>query len=733
MNFKFKNCILSAALAMALPAVSYGQTDSTFQQSQDITAISLEDLMNVKIVSASRSEEKAFEAPLSSFVVTRREIFNSGATSIPEALRLCPGLFVKQMANGTYDVSIRGLDNLPTHQYNNSNKFILVMIDNRPVFDYLQGGTYWQNFPIDIIDIERIEVVLGPSAPLYGPNAVTGVINIITKNADQNGISASAHAQGGYPGTVIGQGYVGYKPSEKIDFSGSFNYQHRNRGTIDYYDIGRRGFITDLDSSTVPQYKDPNMRKVYLPDSHLALEKTGINLNVNFRPKEDIKLHVAGGYNGNKSWYAIGTGLTMTQMSNNSVYGMVKGEVKGFSILASILNGKQGLVGDLETYQYNYRNIDAYIDYTIRITDKFNLRPAIHFQNSTVNDEPYTVERNESGLFNDKATMHNIAASLKADYTLGKFRFIGALRGDKFKFPEKLYLSYQGIVNFRVNDKNNLRFVVARSNSGSFIYDTYAKLNIDTKPTTPFPTEIWVNGSKDRRLVQNDMIELGYRLQLMENLQVDIAAFHQSTQNFIATITQAYQVDMPNNRFVVNVNASNLDLKAIQNGATIAMNLALSKNKINIKPFITIQKTRLLNYSPYYYTPDGSPNPNYNINTQSDVDGKGTPDVYGGFYANYAPNVKWNININGYLMSKYAIYSYASAQQSAQQGIFPYNEYSISNINGKLITNAKVSYQVTRTLNIFINARNAFDEDSREFFGSDLIHGLYLAGIHFDY
>ncbi|WP_028980601.1 TonB-dependent receptor plug domain-containing protein [Sporocytophaga myxococcoides] len=729
MNPKFKNCILSAALAMAIPAISYAQTDSTFQQSEDITAISLEDLMNVKIVSASRSEEKAFEAPLSSFVVTRKEIFNSGATSIPEALRLCPGLFVKQMSNGAYDVTIRGMDNLPTHQYNNTNRFILVMIDNRPVFDYLQGGTYWQNLPIDIIDIERIEVVLGPSAPLYGPNAVTGVINIITKSLDKNGISATAHAQAGAPGTYIGQAYIGFKPSEKIDVSGSFNYQNRHRGTVDFYDFEKRQFITNLDSSSTESYKNPDSRKQYLPNPDLALEKTAGNLNVNLRPAEDIKIHLASGYNQNRAWYGISAGSPMTYLSNKSYYGMIKSELKGFLVQASILNGVQGLVGDVSQYQYKYRNIDAYIDYTIKVTDKFNIRPAINYQNSSVDDTPYTVDKNKSGIFNNKATMFNFAASLKADYTLGKFRFIGALRGDKFKFPEKLYLSYQGIVNFRVNEKNNLRLVAARSNSGSFIYDTYAKLNVGNippNPFNPFPTQIWVLGSKDRRLVTNDMLEIGYRLQLMENLQLDIAGFHQVAQNFSSTVQEAPAVS--NNVVFVNMSITNLDLKAVQNGATIAMNLALSKNKINIKPFVTIQKTRLKNYSPYYSSPEGSQNPNYTTETQSDVDGKATPNVYGGFYANYTPNSKWNVNVNGYLMSKYSIYTLSSTQDGV-----PYNEFPISNINGKLILNAKISYQLTKNLNIFANTRNAFDEDSREFFGSDLIHGLYLAGIHFDY
>ena len=71
------------------------------------------------------------------------------------------------------------------------------MIDNRPVFSSLQGGTYWQNLPVGIAEIDRIEIVHGPSSPLYGPNAVSGVINIITKRPKEIGTYVSTDVQGG--------------------------------------------------------------------------------------------------------------------------------------------------------------------------------------------------------------------------------------------------------------------------------------------------------------------------------------------------------------------------------------------------------------------------------------------------------------------------------------------------------------------------------------------------------
>src|SRR6187549_864011 len=149
----------------------------------DLYTLSLEELMNVPIVSASKKSETLFDAPLSSYTITRADIDKAGSTSVMEALRLAPGVIVREQTNGVYDIHIRGLDNILRYSedFTKSNLSTLVMIDNRPVFNHNLGGTFWEALPVDLNDVERIEIVRGPSAPLFGPNAVTGVINIITK------------------------------------------------------------------------------------------------------------------------------------------------------------------------------------------------------------------------------------------------------------------------------------------------------------------------------------------------------------------------------------------------------------------------------------------------------------------------------------------------------------------------------------------------------------------------
>lgn len=169
----------------------------------DIVGVSLDELyemiLNKDIVSASKKVESSFESPLSTSVISHDEIVESGARTIEEVLRLVPGLIVREKTNGNFDVHIRGNDNLPPdHMFVYSeNSITLVMIDNRPVYNYVHGGTFWETLPVGIEDIDRIEVVRGPSSALYGPNAVSGVVNIITKVQESKKLSVDANAQAG--------------------------------------------------------------------------------------------------------------------------------------------------------------------------------------------------------------------------------------------------------------------------------------------------------------------------------------------------------------------------------------------------------------------------------------------------------------------------------------------------------------------------------------------------------
>jgi iron complex outermembrane receptor protein len=153
----------------------------------ELADLSLDELMQVNITSVSKKSEKLSEAIAAVYVVTQNEIRRSGATSIPEALRLVPGVDVSQIDPNKWAIGIRGFNG------RFSNK-LLVMIDGRSVYTPTFSGVYWENQDYLMEDIERIEVIRGPGATLWGANAVNGIINVITRetNKTQGGVVSYA-------------------------------------------------------------------------------------------------------------------------------------------------------------------------------------------------------------------------------------------------------------------------------------------------------------------------------------------------------------------------------------------------------------------------------------------------------------------------------------------------------------------------------------------------------------
>ena len=148
--------------------------------------MSLEQLSQIEVTTPSREPKRAFRSPVAVYVLTSDQIHRSGATSIPEALRLVPGVEVAQIDANKWSIGIRGFGT-------RFSRGVLVLIDGRTVYSTLLAGTYWEVQDTNMDDIDRIEVIRGPGGTIWGPNAVNGVINIITRNArDTQGTQVSA-------------------------------------------------------------------------------------------------------------------------------------------------------------------------------------------------------------------------------------------------------------------------------------------------------------------------------------------------------------------------------------------------------------------------------------------------------------------------------------------------------------------------------------------------------------
>jgi len=144
----------------------------------DLRNLSLEELLHLEVTSVRKKDERLDRTAAAVYVITRDQIRRSGITSIPELLRLAPGVHVARVSGDTWAISVRGFNGALSDK-------LLVMIDGRTVYNPLFSGVFWGAQDTLIDDIDRIEVVRGPVSPLWGSNAVNGAINIITRPAEQ--------------------------------------------------------------------------------------------------------------------------------------------------------------------------------------------------------------------------------------------------------------------------------------------------------------------------------------------------------------------------------------------------------------------------------------------------------------------------------------------------------------------------------------------------------------------
>jgi iron complex outermembrane receptor protein len=224
-----------AFLASAVPLLADNQ--------RDLTSISLEELAQTRVTSVSKEEEPLFQTPAAVYVITAEDIRRSGATSIPEALRLAPGVDVARINSSQWAVGIRGF----TSRLSRSE---LALMDGRSLYTPLFAGTYWEVQDTILDDIERIEIVRGPGGTLWGANAVNGIVNIITKNSKdtQGGLlyGGGGNQERGFVGARYG-GTAGDTGTYRVYgkyFDREAGY-HASNDNFDQWHMAQGGFRSD--------------------------------------------------------------------------------------------------------------------------------------------------------------------------------------------------------------------------------------------------------------------------------------------------------------------------------------------------------------------------------------------------------------------------------------------------------------------------------------------------------
>jgi iron complex outermembrane receptor protein len=597
-------------------------------------------LLNKDVTSASKKAESSFDSPLSTTVISYDEIIASGARNIQEAMRLVPGVIVREKTNGNYDIHIRGNNNIPDENLTvyTENSMTLVMIDNRPIYNYINGGTFWESFPIDIADVERIEVVRGAASALYGANAVTGVINIITKNPESEELHVNGQIQGGNLGSYMGSLNVGQNIG-KFGYRVSGNYQKMERTTDKFYVFQYDSLFNRDDIQTLPDktsywltvFNPMESIKDWHPYPETAVDRFGVNANLYFNAADDINFVLSGGYQDsyiNSSSFGDPS-ISITGRDIKSSYVNFIGKAKGLTLQSNIMFTEQDIVHKNVGFKADARTFNINAEYDFYIGD-FNIRPGFSYQSATYDDTPYLIADTaglySSGYLNGECSFNSIAGSLRLDYKMldEKLRFILGGRFEKFNTSDDLYFPFQAVASYNVNDKHMFRIVGSMANRSPFIVDSYSNFDWN-RQGRPFPSHIKFEGSKDQKLASTKNVEVGYRVRPVRNLFVEAEVFMTSTKNFgcllpqsmtayihadtlmqadvnlpqVGTVYSAKQpVPAPAIPYQVNLKYQNIDVKANQYGITLNAEWVATE-KLVFKAFGTYQVTKLKDHNCY--------------------------------------------------------------------------------------------------------------------------------------
>lgn len=694
---------------------------SRAQETEELVSMSLEDILNMNIVTVSKQAENIFDSPLSASVITREQILNSGATTFEEVFRLVPGMIVREESHGNYDIHIRGYDNIPPGNFTffSENTMTLVMIDGRKVFNHLNGGTFWETLPISLDDIERIEIIRGPATSLYGPNAVAGVIHFITRQTDRSKSGINGHISQGFPNASIASLHGFIQITDNIDIQISAQGEQRERFDDTYYHY-LSGSYVPYDSVSAYQI-DPSVDQGYpdMKDRSISKRQWSGTAMVNWDINDEVHLDVSGGYQDSRAQtvFMETYATPLSPRTSRTAFIGLNASAYNFQLHVSNQTGDQNIKEDFEIVsQFDMRIFDGALEYNWE-KGCLKLRPGISWQDVMFTDEPYlTPEQLDMGYLNAERTLANHAYFLRTEcQPVDPLRIVAAVRTDHYNFPDTSYFNYQLAATYKVNDNNIIRGVYSRANRGPFFMDIYTDVseNIDK-------ALVEYIGNRNLRLPLTDMAELGFRSRITDNFQMDLELFYNETRDLTSFEPDVLTSPpgMPTHFHLVYV-YRNIDATVKQMGFTGNFHMTFSP-KLKGRLHATVQKTTLEKFnwkiSPILFESEYG-FPLLCKYEERSFTHKNTPSVFGGLSVTYTPAPKWTFNAGLYCLGSHIYrHDYATIDESAGQ----------VKLSAKLIPTLHVDYKFFKQNSAYLSLKNFFG-DQTEFGFSESI-GLSVFG-----
>lgn len=753
----------------------------------------LEMILNKELTTASKRRETAFDSPLSSSVVTADEIERAGVTTIEEALRLVPGMIVREKTNGVYDVHVRGFDNVPADNFEHfaENTISLVMIDGSPVYNNVSGGTFWETLPVTLSQIERIEVVRGAASALYGPNAASGVVNIITKTSANKKLSVNLTARTGTFNTNVGDLSVTSKLTNKLKVSASGSYDFRNRYDDKYYSFAQ-GTYNEMGNGM------PNIvGSSYIGHQYQSLdfdrskEVMKGNLSAIYEIGHDMQVRATGGYQDSKIQTAFFENLAtpFSVRSSQTGFGNLQANIKGLSANVFYQQGHQNLCEGMTSpvIEYDMSNLFANAEYNIELGHNLSIRPGINYQKANYDDSKYVkqaqTERGNpaiAGLFGKNSGTELLAGSLRADYTAWeKLRLVAAVRADKYTDIDKTYPSYQFAATYKLTSNHLVRGVYSKAYRGAFVGDLHSNFRntfsfpgqytpeqmqpvkdfLNASPMTAplvgllrtdVPYTVNYNqyyiGSKvsdyNLKLMGMNLVEVGYRGVFSDMLQVDVEGFYSKAQDFDVLVdVKPVDDNLPTAPYYTLDDLLIEGAPAVDNTTPVMpqnitihdsllyQNIPLTASQYGVTGTVNLSLTKQLQVKAFATWQQTQLEKH--ITVENDTVSRthnNTPAVYGGLSVTYLPTSYLDVYLGGYYYTAQTYNRYYRLTGNPDTDAM-LKANAQDKIPGKFILNLRVAYHFYKNNKVFIETKNLLFDNSREFGFTDPVKMMVMGGI----
>jgi iron complex outermembrane receptor protein len=559
MRIRLQSYLLVFGAMMFMASLSTAQEEAEKKGSEvsDYVEFDLEELLSIPVVeSASKRKQSLMDAPASLTVITAEDIRASNATNIAELFRRVCGVHVLQTGANNYSIGLRGVTML-------ANNRVLVLIDGRQVAERLSGYQPWGALPVLPGDIERIEILRGPGSTLYGSDALSGVINIITKRAlDNSGFEAEAWGSlsmlseednavadelWAYNG---GGARLSFGWANDLDTFGvrlSLGLTNRHEWPSRLYDTSTLS-LDDLNSNADPDaFSYPGPIHINGPMNY------SVYASMDYKPSQDLSLMV--NLSHIMSEHLLYADITFPPFSGlHSIQGLsilaekknfltdflsLKFEIDGQKFKTDVFGQMDPNSSMILSYIYESYFFHSILQLDMSLFDERNITTfgieASYFHISEFFSTPNTfftglIVNNETRLLSDKSLIINLGGRLEQ------------IIADDDNFGQVTYrhISPRVALVWKMNDNHSLRLSGSTSFRTPTTMEAFSDLGVQFSEP-PIPPVRTMIGNPKLKPEQLYAIELGYRGTILESLWLDAVVFGQQVNGLIGNIQENIQ------------------------------------------------------------------------------------------------------------------------------------------------------------------------------------------------